>query len=201
LILPQNLEPPNMKKPPIGKMPILNLPEYLKPSNTENPPIGKEGKYCGIVLSGKILPITRKSIKNLNPRDFFKLNLKEENKESIGETVKQHFSFTLEVCPRKNKGQILSDQDFQKLVDIVSYFFENDYRLPEIKETIKSVNTTKQNIFYSFIHIFNKLKKEGQNRPDNLFELIKLLFEPYKADKISNIKKTKEPQYYQELIK
>lgn len=123
------------------------------------------------------------------------------NNTKIRETVNQQFSFTLETCPRKNKGQILSEQDYEKLVDAVSYFFENDYKLPEIKEPIKTENTTKQNIVYSFIELYGKLKKAGQKRPNSLFELIKLLFEPYKNDDISNMRKTKKPPYYHELIK
>lgn len=121
--------------------------------------------------------------------------------EQIREIVNQQFSYTLKTCPRKNKGQILSEQDYEKLVDAVSYFFENDYKLPEIKEPIKTVNTTKQNIVYSFIELYGKLKKAGQKRPNSLFELIKLLFEPYKNDDISNMRKTKKPTYYHELIK
>jgi len=120
--------------------------------------------------------------------------------EEIRETVKQHFSFMLKKDPKKRK-QILSEQDYEKLVNAVSYFFEYDYKLPDISQPIKEVNTNKGNVEYAFKEVFSKLKKRSETPPDTLFELLTKLFERCKNDNITSIKKNSKPQYYDDLLK
>lgn len=117
----------------------------------------------------------------------------------LRQIISDKFYFTLTNDPRKHK-QILSKEDFDNLVDWVFSFFQSDYRLPEINEPIKQVNTDKGNIIYTFKSLFNDLSP-SQTYPETLFELIKLCFYQYRNDEISNLKKSKKPQYYDVLIK
>ena len=100
--------------------------------------------------------------------------------------------------PRKHK-LILDNSDFVKLVDWLTYYFENNFSLPKIDQPIKKVNTSKGNIVYTFMKFF-KDEYPTNTRPDSLFELIRKCFFEYRDDKVENLKKTKEPPYYSDLI-
>lgn len=113
--------------------------------------------------------------------------------------IESAFSFMQYNDQRKHK-RILSDYDFESLINWVNSYFENDFTIPEIVEPIKVINTNKGNVVYTFIKIFKDLHPT-KTRPESLFELIKLCFYDYRNDNINNYKKTSEPQYYSKLVR
>jgi hypothetical protein len=117
----------------------------------------------------------------------------------IKEKLEEAFKFMLETDPRTHR-QILSASDYKELIDWITFYFTKNFSLPQISMPIKSVNTAKGNVIYTFI-LFFKTTYPGHRRPDSLFELIKACFQPYSNDKIENLKKTKRPQYYESLNK
>lgn len=112
--------------------------------------------------------------------------------------VEDKFKFMLFTDPRKH-GQIITEEDYYKLVNWVAYYFENNETIPEIKNPIKKVNTDKGNVFYTF-KLFYKEIKPNSTYPDNLFKLIQRCFYEYRNDNIDNMKKVKKPQYYNFLL-
>lgn len=119
-------------------------------------------------------------------------------KSDIFDLVEKAFSFTEYVDPRKHK-QILSDEDLKRLINWVCYYFENNFTIPKIDNPIMVVNTNKGNIVYTFMKLFKQINPLSV-RPDSLFNLIKSCFYKYRDDNIENLKKQKEPQYYEQLI-
>lgn len=113
--------------------------------------------------------------------------------------IESHFSFMLKNDLRKHK-QILTEPDYNKLIDWLTLYFENRFTIPKITEPIRTVNTAKGNVIFSF-KAYYKDEFSGSNFPDSLFELIKSCFYQYRNDNIENMKKTKEPDNYKELIK
>lgn len=114
--------------------------------------------------------------------------------ENSRDIIVENFNFLLKVDSRKHQ-QSLSQSDFNNLMIWIKYYFDNELKLPNIDKPIQKFNTNQGNIVYSFIEIYDILKPNS-TRPDSLFELIKMSFEQLKNAKISNLKKTKKPQYY-----
>ena len=102
--------------------------------------------------------------------------------------------------PRKCE-RILGEADYERLTGWVTWFFENNYALPAIKEPIARINTSQGNIIYTFVSLFDEL--EGKvTRPDALFELIRACFTEFRNKKIDNMKRnTTMPQYYSQLTR
>lgn len=121
-----------------------------------------------------------------------------ESISDIESKVKKAFEFTLKLDPRKKK-QILSEADNIKLVEWVTYYFENNFNLPAIENPILNVNTSDGNIIWTFKILFDDLFP-NISRKDSLYELLKLCFKKYINDNIENYKKRGEPPYYFELI-
>ena len=95
---------------------------------------------------------------------------------------------------------MLNDHDVEKLVDWVTYYFENNFEVPKIDEPINELNATQQSVLYTFAQLFDQLV--GGVRPDSLYELIKRCFSKYRDKNIESLRKsTKEPPGYKELIK
>jgi hypothetical protein len=117
---------------------------------------------------------------------------------TMRDKVKNAFKWMTGNDPRKHK-LILDENDFEKLIDWITYYFDNKFSLPEIDQPIKKVNTAKGNVVYTFMKFF-KDEFPSYTRPVSLFELISCCFYEYRKDKIENLKKTKEPQFYSELI-
>ena len=116
----------------------------------------------------------------------------------INQKVKDAFSFTLKIDPRKHK-QILSDEDYDKLVGWVTYFFENNFEVPSVEFPIETVNSSKGNIIYTFKKLFNDLFPNSTS-PDSFFELISTCFSKYKNYSKQNIQKMSKPQYYDQQV-
>jgi len=128
------------------------------------------------------------------------IDASETTKElSMREKVENAFSFMQRTDPRKHK-LILNENDFNNLVGWVTYYFENEFKLPEIKQPIQKVNTNKGNVIYTFMNFF-KQEHPAKTRPESLFILMRTCFYEYRDDEITNLKKQKEPQYYNDLIR
>ena len=147
------------------------------------------------LIKGKINFLNQK--KTVIPKPQTKqTNLSES---PIREKVMEHFGFMLGIDLRKHQ-KILTDTDFDNLIDWITYYFENDFTLPDVEKPIKSINTAKGNVLYTFVILFVELHPSA-TRPDSLYELIKRCFHQYRDDKIDNIKKTKKPPFYEQTVK
>lgn len=129
------------------------------------------------------------------------ITVKEETDNELKIKAKVNFAFGfMQGNDHRRHKQILNDHDFNKLVTWVSYYFVNNFSIPEINDPIIKVNTAKGNVVYTFMAFFKELHPASP-RPDSLFDLIKACFHEYRDDKLENLKKTKEPQYYSDLIR
>lgn len=120
-----------------------------------------------------------------------------DQEETLKDKVEKVFAFMKGNDPRKHL-QILTDTEFKSLVTWVTFYFENDLIIPEILKPIQKVNTNKGNVIYTFMRFF-KVLHPTKTRPDSLFNLIQACFHEYRIDKLENLKKTKRPQYYDQL--
>ena len=127
-------------------------------------------------------------------------SLPEKEVIDLKSQIEQKLWFMQKADPRRH-GTILNETDFNRLIEWVTYFFNNDFTLPEINNPIITVNTAKGNVIYSFILLFDELHPTA-TRPDSLFGLIIKCFHEYREDEIVNLKKsTSKPQYYDILTK
>tara|TARA_R110002050_G_scaffold291316_1_gene445697 strand:+ start:2044 stop:2904 length:861 start_codon:yes stop_codon:yes gene_type:complete len=145
----------------------------------------------------KLLEFHLKRIQTDDINDFGNDTPRDE--PGIEKKLEEAFKFMLEIDPRTHK-QIISALDYEKLIDWMTFYFTNDFSIPQISKPIKSVNTAKGNVIYTFL-LFFKSEYPGHVRPDSLFEFIKACFYPYRNDKSENLKKTKKPQYYETVNK
>jgi len=120
------------------------------------------------------------------------------DKLSTKQKVENAFAFMKESDPRQHVN-ILEDEDYRNLINCVTYYFENGFSVPKIDRPIQNVNTSKGNIVFTFKRLF-KRENPTKTFPDSLFFLIIACFHEYRDDSISNLKKTKKPQYYEDLI-
>jgi hypothetical protein len=124
---------------------------------------------------------------------------KEEETSDIRKKVATFLSFMLERDKRKN-AHILKKEEYNNLVDWVTYYFENDLLIPEIQSPIIKVFTSQQVLIYAFTCLFDRIMDDKETRgiknrrPDSLFELITSCFKGYRNKNIENLKKaTKTP--------
>ncbi|MBA7536631.1 hypothetical protein ES705_28895 [subsurface metagenome] len=124
---------------------------------------------------------------------------KDGETDPLTEKTRTYFKFMLGPDPRKH-CQILTESDFDNLIIWITAFLKNDnFKVPEINQPIRKVNTAKANVIFTFISFFDELHPE-KTRPDTLFKLMKCCFKEYRNDKIENLKKsTKMPQNYKKL--
>lgn len=124
---------------------------------------------------------------------------KPEPKETeLSERIKKHFGFFNRNCPRKHK-QILNDTDFEKLIEWTIWYFENDFKVPEISEPIKVVNTNKTFVQLAFKYLFKELHKSSPY-PETLFDFYQSAFNPYSEDKKSNFEAVKNNDEVKKLM-
>lgn len=124
---------------------------------------------------------------------------KPEPKETeLSERIKKHFGFFNRNCPRKHK-QILNDTDFEKLIEWTIWYFENDFKVPEISEPIKVVNTNKTFVQLAFKYLFKELHKSSPY-PETLFEFYQSAFTPFSEDKKSNFEAVKNNDEVKKLM-
>ncbi|WP_165732379.1 hypothetical protein [Polaribacter sp. 20A6] len=141
-------------------------------------------------------------VNDINELDEDSIDLPQQDTDdsSVRAKVSKAFRFTLSKDFRKDK-QILSQQDYDKLVSWVTEYYEEDFTLPKITEPIKQVNTSKGNVFQVFKDLFLELCPEKyKSKPDSFYNLIKACFYQYRNDEISNISKSKRPTNYEEVV-
>jgi hypothetical protein len=118
----------------------------------------------------------------------------------IQDLIKDYFRFMSKDDPRKYEP-ILPSDDYNKLIEWITFYYQNKFSIPEIKNPIEKVNTTRGNIFFAFMDFFKKIYPSGRSYPESLFTLIKKCFYQYRNDKISNMMKTSKPQYFDDLLR
>lgn len=165
-------------------------------TNLENPLLEKNAKINRHLFNRlEGVKLLLQNVKALPPQQKKEA---ESQINTLKNEIETAFSFMQHNDPRKHR-RIISDDDFDSLMKWITYYFENNFTIPEIDKPIKFINTNKGNVVYTFIKIFKDLHPT-KTRPDSLFELIKLCFYDYRNDNISNYKKQKKPQFYSQLI-
>lgn len=112
--------------------------------------------------------------------------------------VKRIFSFMLKRDVRQI-SHILTQSDYDKLIEWVYDYFNNNLSIPEITKPVEFVRTSKGNVIAAFKTLFKQLHPT-MNYPDSLFELIRKCFFQYREDTIDNMRKTKAPSDFHELL-
>lgn len=123
---------------------------------------------------------------------------KNESDAEHTEAIKKQFNFFTKDCPRKGK-QILNDDDFDKLINWTIYYYENDFKIPEIKEPIKVVNTNMTYVILAFRYLFKELYPLN-SYPESLFIFFTKAFKPYSGYKKTNFDKVKNNKFVKELM-
>ena len=122
----------------------------------------------------------------------------EPKEKELSERIKKHFGFFNRNCPRKHK-QILNDADFEKLIEWAIWYYKNEFKVPEISEPIKVVNTNKTFVQLAFKYLFKELHKSSPY-PETLFEFYQSAFTPYSEDKKSNFEAVKNNDEVKKLM-
>lgn len=119
----------------------------------------------------------------------------EQKETKLSEKVKKHLGFMLGNCPRKGIPILKNKKDFDNLVNWTTYFFENNFEVPEILEPIKSVNTNDYFTQLAFLYLFDELRVSGyhaqRTRAKTLFNLWESCFAKYNGYSESNFWKVK----------
>ena len=118
---------------------------------------------------------------------------------TIDQVIENAFSYMRGYDPMKQK-RIISDAEWESLISWVNSYFAHEHTLPEINRPIKKIYTSRGNVVTTFKNLYKEIHPKGFF-PDSLFNLIKACFYEYREDKIENMRKTKEPDHYQELIR
>lgn len=156
------------------------------------------GKDLPEKFSNKLSQFEKVGKSNIN-----ELKINKNDSEIIEVTMRQKvekaFGFMAKEDTRKGK-LILNDNDFENLINWTTYYFENNFTLPQISKPIKEINTIKGNVAFTFKKFFKEEHPE-KTYPESLFDLYQASFLQFRNDNISNFLKTSEPQYYKDLIK
>lgn len=117
------------------------------------------------------------------------------NETQLSEKIKKHFGFFNRNCPRKGIPILNNKKDFDNLVKWTTFFYENNFEVPEISEPIKSVNTNDYFTQLAFLYLFDELRKSGyhnqRTRAKTLFNLWECCFTDYKGYSEKNFWKVK----------
>lgn len=123
----------------------------------------------------------------------------ELNKTELSEKIEKYFGFFNENCPRKHK-QILKDEDFNKLINWTTEYFENSFEVPEIIKPIEVVNTNKTYVQLAFRYLFKELHASS-TYPKTLFTFYQRAFKKYSNDKRKNFEAVKNNDEVKKLMK
>lgn len=150
-----------------------------------------------IVFTKTDLKILKERYKTfLNRIDFEPVDYKPDfNESDLSVNIANHFSFLLGNCPRKGMPILKNEKDLSKLVNWLTYFFENNFKVPEIKDPIKKVNTNDYFTQLAFLYLFDELRIKGfhnqRTRAKTLFKLWEYSFKEYKGYSKPNFWKVK----------
>lgn len=122
---------------------------------------------------------------------------KDNEEDSLMDHIQKTFGFMERVDPRKHRD-ILSEDEYKKLVKWVHHYFSSGFKVPEIREPILKVHTSKGNIIWAFRSLFSELHP-NHTIPKSLFELYTSAFYQFREDRFDNFKKQKKPQYFDSL--
>lgn len=122
---------------------------------------------------------------------------KKEGTSGLWDDIEETFGFMNRTDPRKHRD-ILSDDEYEKLISWIYNYFSKDFAIPEITKPIIKVHTSKGNIIWAFKSLFSRLYP-SHTIPKSLFELYTKAFVQFREDKFDNFKKQKKPQYYDSL--
>lgn len=117
---------------------------------------------------------------------------------TLGERINKYFGFFQGNCPRRHK-QILKDEDFNRLIEWTIYYYKNQFKVPEISEPIKVVNTNKTFVQLAFKYLFKEFHKTSPY-PPSLFHFYKSVFSPYSKDKEKNFRAVKNNDEVKKLM-
>jgi len=135
-------------------------------------------------------------LNTIRPKPIAKKIKPELDENNLSEKIKKHFGFLLRNCPRKGKPILSNENDFNKLIEWTTYFYEHNFEVPEISNPINSVNTNKYITQLAFHILFDELRKAGfhnqRTKAKTLFNLWESSFLDYKGDKESNFWKVKK---------
>jgi hypothetical protein len=113
------------------------------------------------------------------------------NLDYIEDIVKDRFKFTLEVQPRK-KVPMLSNDEYLQLVRWVTYFFINNYELPNNITPILGNKIGKTRIRTAFKNLFHFCHPR-QPLPKSFYGLVPFCFHALKDDNEETMQKTSDP--------
>jgi len=145
---------------------------------------------------------SNKSGKTTSKAEQFDSKSDEPITSRFSEAVQAKFGFMTGVDVRKNR-QRLTDEEYKRLVEYVTYYFETDFKLPPEIQPVRKFYTGKGNVLFTFTLLFEELHPNSY-KPDSYIDLIKGCFIDFKNHDRKSIRKswTREPQYYkQEILK
>lgn len=123
--------------------------------------------------------------------------LTSKDEDNLLNHINGMFGFMERVDPRKHRD-ILSEDEYQRLVNWIYHYFSNDFVIPNIVNPILKAHTSKGNIIWAFRSLFSALHP-NHTIPKSLFGLYTNAFYQYREDKFENFKKQKKPQYFDSL--
>jgi len=150
--------------------------------------------------------LEQKTRENLSPQQTAGATPKLEPEETkLFEKIKKHFSFLLGNCPRKGIRILSDEKELNKLVEWTTYFYENDFQVPEISEPIKQINTNNYFTQLAFLILFDELRITGfhtqRTKAKTLFNLWESSFVDYKGYSEDNFWKVKRKNSERETKK
>ncbi|MFD0993208.1 hypothetical protein [Tenacibaculum geojense] len=125
-------------------------------------------------------------------------SLKDVSSIDLRKKIEDYYSFLLEEDENK-KRQRLSDSDFNKFVNWLVYFYENDCKVPEIDEPINDIYANKGLIRFSLMDFYKNKMAKG-NYCDALFDFYRCVFYPYRNENTDTIKKNRVLPEYRKIV-
>ena len=135
---------------------------------------------------------TSKTLETSDPSD-------EKISDDIAEKVNKHFAFFQGKC-RRGHRIILSETDYDKLIEWTISFYKSDFEVPEILEPIQKIYTNKTYVQLAFKHLF-KVLHPSEYYPDSLFTFYTKAFNEYRDDKMKNFRSVSSNEALEKLMK
>lgn len=110
--------------------------------------------------------------------------------------VKKAFEFTLK--EGKLKKQILSNEDHLRLLKWVTFYFDNEYKLPNVDTPISELNIGVTYIRYAFKLLIDQIHTPYA-RPESFYTLVPLCFKDLETDTKKDIQATSKPARWEKF--